>query len=513
MNVQTKTVFIFNRILIDFFKEIKKDKFFKLAIKKNYKVIDKKSPKYINFFLKKINRHNFNELFLDSDFNVHNLKQHEELLNINILKNINISKLLRTFSEDKENIMSYILILYLFSYIYNNFKEQVNDFNNNKSDLEKCIDDDDEGGEGEEGEGGEGGENADIDDIDEEEKDEGDGDSDDDDEDDDEEEGDKDSDDEITLDDIYEEQQNFLFVVVDILEKINKKEDINDELSEIIDDEIRTLLENINKVKVFIKLDSNIDDIIGDSKIGNLAKEISESINLDSLNIENPEDLLNPANLFGGNGGNLLGNLVQQVGASITSKLNSGEIQQDELVKDAFSLMSKMQNSSSSNPIINEMMNNMMNNRETGMGGGSSEEVGGVEEVGGGEEVDGVEEVGGGEKVDGVEEVGGGEEVGAGVEEVSDASPGMPDMSNIGDMLGQMMGGGGSGGGGGMPDMSNMEDFMSKMMGGMNPQMMQDMVNNMGGTQALNQNNPKSREGQMRQKLQAKLAKKEASKE
>ena len=84
-------------------------------------------------------------------------------------------------------------------------------------------------------------------------------------------------------------------------------------------------------------------------------------------------------------------------------------------------------------------------------------------------------------------------------------------MSNIGDMLGQIMGGGG--GGGGMPDMGNMEDFMGKMMGGMNPQMMQDMVNNMGGTQALNQNNPKSREGQMRQKLQAKLSKKEVPKE
>ena len=45
-----------------------------------------------------------------------------------------------------------------------------------------------------------------------------------------------------------------------------------------------------------IKLETgsnNIDDLIGDSKIGNLAKEISESINLDDLNIENPNDLLN----------------------------------------------------------------------------------------------------------------------------------------------------------------------------------------------------------------------------
>ena len=64
-------------------------------------------------------------------------------------------------------------------------------------------------------------------------------------------------------------------------------------------------------------------------------------------------NLLNPENLFGGNGGNLIGNLVQQVGSSITDKINSGEIRQDELVKDAFSLMSRMQNGSDNNPIIN----------------------------------------------------------------------------------------------------------------------------------------------------------------
>ena len=48
------------------------------------KLIDKKSPKYIKLFLKKTNDNNFNELFLDSDFNVHNLNEHTDLLNVNI---------------------------------------------------------------------------------------------------------------------------------------------------------------------------------------------------------------------------------------------------------------------------------------------------------------------------------------------------------------------------------------------------------------------------------------------
>ena len=53
MDTEQKTTFIFNRILIDFFKEIKKDNYFKLVIKKHYKIIDKKSPKYIKLFIKK----------------------------------------------------------------------------------------------------------------------------------------------------------------------------------------------------------------------------------------------------------------------------------------------------------------------------------------------------------------------------------------------------------------------------------------------------------------------------
>tara|TARA_B100000674_G_C37526317_1_gene771731 strand:- start:170 stop:718 length:549 start_codon:yes stop_codon:yes gene_type:complete len=106
--------------------------------------------------------------------------------------------------------------------------------------------------------------------------------------------------------------------------------------------------------------------MLEDSKIGQLAKEISSQIDFESLNLntDNPEELLNPANLFGGNSGNLLGNLVQQVGSSITEKMNSGELKQEDLVKDAFSLMNNMQNNSSDNPILNDMMKNMMNNRQ-----------------------------------------------------------------------------------------------------------------------------------------------------
>jgi hypothetical protein len=137
-------------------------------------------------------------------------------------------------------------------------------------------------------------------------------------------------------------------------------------VNEIIDDEIKSILNNINRLKVTVKFDNGIEDLIGDSKIGNLAKDISDSIDISQLNIENASDLLDPSKLFSGEGGNILGNLVQQVGSSITDKINSGELKQDELVKDAFSLMNKMQSGAQTNPILGDMFNNMM-------GGGNSE--------------------------------------------------------------------------------------------------------------------------------------------
>ena len=421
MNVEQKITFVFNRLLIDFFKAIKKDNYFKCAIKKHYKVIDKKSPNYIRAFTKKIKNNDLSKLFLDKNFDVNNLEMYEELLNVTILKNITISRLLRTFSENKENMMSYLFMLYIFSHLYSSFKEQVQEYreNNTEKDTEKCIDD--------EGDEDDDGNEEEL--LDEE--------NDDEDEEEDDDEGNEEE--EYTIDDIYKEQQNLLVIIIGLIEKINNKENINNELSEILDDEIKILLENLTKVKVVVNMNTNIDDLIGDSKIGNLAKEISNSINLEDLNIENPSDLLNPENLFGGNGGNLIGNLVQQVGSSITDKINNGEIKQDELIKDAFSLMSRMQNGSDNNPIINDMMSNMMNTRNTEESSGNTE------------------------------------------------TPNQP----------------------GMQDMPGMPDFADMMKNMMNPDMMQQMMNSMGGTQGLNQNNPNSREGQMRQKLQEKLQKKE----
>ncbi len=356
--VQESIVYVFNKILINFFKEIKKEQYFKLAIKKNYKVIDKKSHKYIKYFSKKM----FDniQILCEPDLDLKILEQNEEFTNTNIFKNINIGRLLKNYDNDndKKTILSYIITLSVFNVLYEDsriiYEKMLHD-SKNKEDILNEDDDEDDNDERDE--------EKVLDDEDEDNEDD---------------EDDNEDDDSESEDDMSEEAilHSILTKSIKILSSINNNVNVENDLNEIMDDDVRILLSHINELKVNVTnnedLDNtNIDNLLGNSKIGQLAKEISNNIDLDQLNIntENPEEMLNPANLFNGENGNLIGNLVQQVGSSITEKMNSGELKQEDLLKDAFSLMNKMQNSSSDNPIIDNMVKNMMNthNAQGGM--------------------------------------------------------------------------------------------------------------------------------------------------
>jgi hypothetical protein len=82
-------------------------------------------------------------------------------------------------------------------------------------------------------------------------------------------------------------------------------------------------------------------DFMENSKIGQLAKEISSSINLESLNINNPEDITSVEGLFSGNN-NALTNIIQQVGSSIASKIQNGDIKQEDLLGEAMGMMQQL---------------------------------------------------------------------------------------------------------------------------------------------------------------------------
>ena len=432
MLVQEKIVFVFNKILINFFKEIKKEKYFKLAIKKHYRSIDKKSPTYIESFNKKVKE--FSKLFIDieseKDEFTKKLIHNADFSKVNIFKNINVKHLFQNFKEelDKYVIISYILTLYLFSHLYEE-SLRIKLVKEEDKNVEEIVSSDDE--DNDEVEEDDNNDDEDYNNDDDNEN----GNYEDDDED------NEDEDEEKILDDL-------LIKTLNILNQIDMNMNVTDSIDDILDDDIKNILLNIRRFKVTnntnntpIDIDNNLDSLIGDSEIGKLAKEISDQVNLDSLNLENPEDI---TNLFNSDTGNLLGNLVQQVGSSITEKISSGELKQDDLVKDAFSLMNKMQTSQSSNPVLNNMMNSMMNNQQNSNSN------------------------------------------------TTDNTTGNSDNQNT----------------------DNMEDMMKEMMNGdmmqqmMNGDMMQQMMNSMGGTQALNQNNPNSREGKAKQRLRKKLEKK-----
>ena len=133
---------------------------------------------------------------------------------------------------------------------------------------------------------------------------------------------------------------------------------------EVIDDDIQNIWNNMTAYKT--KVESF--DMFENSKIGQLAKEITEEIDIDSIN---PEDLMNMNNLFGDQSGspNILGDVISKVGASIGKKIQNGDIKQDDLIKDAMSMLGQM---GGNNPFASmfgaDFMNDMMpqqNNNKT----------------------------------------------------------------------------------------------------------------------------------------------------
>ena len=106
-------------------------------------------------------------------------------------------------------------------------------------------------------------------------------------------------------------------------------------------------------------------DMLKNTKIGNLAKEISEEIDLSSLKIEKPEDILNMKSL-GEN--NLLTNIISKVGSKIHQKIDNGELKHEDLMKEAMSMLSMFGKDAKgggpaadilNNPMFKDVMKNM----------------------------------------------------------------------------------------------------------------------------------------------------------
>jgi hypothetical protein len=176
---------------------------------------------------------------------------------------------------------------------------------------------------------------------------------------------------------IYPEDndETILEKVIDIIKTIQNNEDVEEKLKEVLDDDLAQLLRNLNDV---LSVPSESDDsdngnssnpfgMLENSKIGSLAKEISNEINIADLNLSNPEELLDIKNLTSSN--NVLGNIISKVSDKIQGKISSGEISQSDLVNEALSFVGMMNSGSGSssggganNPFgdISSLLNNPM---------------------------------------------------------------------------------------------------------------------------------------------------------
>lgn len=116
----------------------------------------------------------------------------------------------------------------------------------------------------------------------------------------------------------------------------------------------------------------NIDmSFLEKSKIGKIAKEISDEIDISS--IKNPEDVLN----FADPKNNVIGDIVSKVGSKIHNKLSNGELNQEDLLSEAFGLLNsfggKIPGGANLSDILNNpMMKNMMSNMTNQFAKGSN---------------------------------------------------------------------------------------------------------------------------------------------
>jgi hypothetical protein len=330
MFLNQKILFLFNKFFISFVKDVKEtSETLKVSIKKNYKIVDKASTENIDEFWGAW-ENSLNALY----------KNDQSVMNVTLLKEFKLKEVLDAFPDnEKETFWNHIYVLLLFSYLYNEITEP----------TEPEIEDEE---------------------VDEEVD-----------------EADEADEDPLTnlLNNVSDtnkktEQIESLFnKVVEIIAKIQKGETVS-EIDEILDDDVRTLLSKItpkcsknapkpeanpndaNSSKPEFDMGSMFGGMAQNSKIANLAKEISEEIDVSNIKIEKPEDIMKMMDFSGSN--NVMGDIIKKVSTKISDKIQTGELKQDDLLGEAMTMMNLMGkgglgNMFGNNPMMSELMKSM----------------------------------------------------------------------------------------------------------------------------------------------------------
>lgn len=140
--------------------------------------------------------------------------------------------------------------------------------------------------------------------------------------------------------------------VLSILNKKQKGEDISEDVAVILQDDVLALIEKIKQVKIETKAagpsssSSSENPFMSafegmeNSKICNLAKEISNDIDVSGIKADSPEDIMKLLDFTSSN--NIMGDIIKKVSSKMHEKISAGELKQEDLFGEAMSMMSKM---------------------------------------------------------------------------------------------------------------------------------------------------------------------------
>ena len=144
----------------------------------------------------------------------------------------------------------------------------------------------------------------------------------------------------------------------EVLKSIESNEKVKDK--ETLKDmkKVKKINENLKEDDKNIKEGSPMDNILENTTIGNLAKEITKDLNIDNMDEADMGDLFKPENMM---------NIFQKINTTITEKIDNKELDGNALLGEATNLMNG-----------DDMMSNMMG-MLSGMGkGGDTPDLSGM---------------------------------------------------------------------------------------------------------------------------------------
>ena len=144
----------------------------------------------------------------------------------------------------------------------------------------------------------------------------------------------------------------------DVNEMLNELNSNDEENLKKHQKEMMDMIENMSKITDENRANnSEVEDLFNNGIISDIAKELTTELDLDKLDMGNPQNMNEAfSNIMGGGGGQNFFNLISKVGEKIQNKVESGQINQGDLISEAQKMMGGLKNPE-------QMAKSMMNNR------------------------------------------------------------------------------------------------------------------------------------------------------